>query len=135
MPNTTKKAIVAAIVEKTGVKPAEAKRALETILTAIKRALADGRRVDLGRLGRLSVVTRPLKHRISKNLKHVGPTIVRLHKKHPKTVRLTKRKDLSPNPLPTIVHKKEELQPVPSRSRHLRVAVPSWRRTRTSYFK
>jgi nucleoid DNA-binding protein len=123
MPNTTKKTIVTAIVEKTGVKPAEAKRALETILTAIKRALADGRNVDLGRLGKLSVVARPLKNRISKNLKHVGPTIVRMHKRHPKTVRLTKRQDLSPDPLPTIIHKPE---PVVKRS--FAIAFPTWRR-------
>jgi nucleoid DNA-binding protein len=123
MPNTTKKTIVAAIVQKTGVRPTKAKRALETILAAIKRALADGRKVDLGRLGRLSVVARPLKHRISKNLKHVGPTIVRLHKKHPKTVRLTKRQDLSEIPLPTIVHKPE---PVVKRS--FAIALPAWRR-------
>lgn len=135
MPNTTKKTIVASIVERTGVKPVEAKRALETILAAMKRALADGRKVDLGRLGRLSVVTRPVKHRINKNLKHVGPNIDRLHQWHPKTVRLTKRQDLSEHPLPTIVHKKEELQSAPARSRHFRVAVPSWRRTRPSYFK
>ena len=60
MPNTTKKIIVAAIVQKTGVKPAEAKQALETVLVAIKKALLNGRKVDLGRLGRLSVVTRPV---------------------------------------------------------------------------
>ena len=58
MPNTTKKSIVSAIVQKTGVKPAEAKRALETVLRSIKLALADGRQVDLGKkLGKLKVVS------------------------------------------------------------------------------
>ena len=36
MPNTTKETIVAAIAEKMGVKPAEAKRVLETILYSMK---------------------------------------------------------------------------------------------------
>jgi nucleoid DNA-binding protein len=125
MPNTTKKTIVATIVQKTGVRPVKAKRALETVLATIKRALADGRKVDLDRLGRLSVVDRPLKHRLNKNLKHVGPTIDRLHKKHPKTVRLTKRQDLSENPLPTIVHKRPEPEPVVKRS--FAIALPAWR--------
>lgn len=123
MPNTTKETIVAVIVQKTGTRPGKAKQALETVLAAMKRALADGRKVDLGRLGRLSVVTRPLKHRLNKNLKHVGPNIDRLHKKHPKTVRLTKRKDLSENPLPTIIYKPE---PVVKRS--FAIALPAWRR-------
>jgi nucleoid DNA-binding protein len=121
MPNTNKKTIVDAIVQKTGVKQVKAKVALETILESIKRALAEGKKVDLGRLGRLSVVARPLKHRLNKNLKHVGPNIDRLHKKHPKTVRLTKRQDLSPDPLPTIIHK-----PVVRRS--FAIALPAWRR-------
>jgi nucleoid DNA-binding protein len=135
MPNITKKAIIASIVQKTGVKPAQAKRALETILESLKLALADGRQVDLGMLGKLKVVSRKPARRINRNLKNRVPTIEDVHKRHPKTVRLLGGKDLSENPMPTIVHKREELQSVPARSRHFRIAIPSWRRTRTSYFK
>ena len=130
MPNTTKKAIIASIVLKTGVKPAEAKRALETILVSIKLALTSGRDVDLGKeLGKLKVVTRNPTRRINRNLKNVVPTIGNVHKKHPKTVRLLGGKDMSDDPKPTIVHKKQPgQQVVPARSRHFTVAVPSWRR-------
>jgi nucleoid DNA-binding protein len=129
MPKTTKKTIVASVVQATGVKPSKAREALETVLDSIKRALRGGRQVDLGKLGRLSVVTRPPKSRISKNLKHVGPTIDRLHQKHPKTVRLIKRQDLSQHPQPTVVTKnvvREE--PIPAVSRRVAVAFPPWRR-------
>jgi|HubBroStandDraft_2_1064218.scaffolds.fasta_scaffold246450_2 nucleoid DNA-binding protein len=130
MPNTTKKTIIASIVQKDGVKPAEAKGALETVLLSIKLALASGRDVDLGKeLGKLKVVTRNPTRRINRNLKNRVPTIENVHKKHPKTVRLLGGKDMSDDPKPTIVHKKQpEQQVVPARSRHFTVAVPSWRR-------
>jgi hypothetical protein len=84
----------------------------------------------LGKLGRFVVVKRPAKNRISKNLKYVGPTIDRLHQKHPKTVRLIKRQDLAQHPQPTVVTKnvvREE--PIPAVSRGVAVvAIPSWRR-------
>jgi len=131
MSKTTKKTIVACISQNTGVSLGAAKRALETVLQSIKRALGDGKQVDLGRLGRLSVVARPPQNRISKNLKHVGPTINRLHKKHPKTVRLTKRQDLSENPQPTVVTKsisEGSGRPVLARRVRVAVAFPSWRR-------
>jgi nucleoid DNA-binding protein len=125
MPNTTKKSIVSAIVQKTGVKPAEAKRALETVLRSIKLALADGRQVDLGKkLGKLKVVTRNLTRRINRNLNNVVPTIENVHKKHPKTVRLLGGKDLSENPQPTIVHK----VPEPPAKKSFAIALPAWRR-------
>src|ERR1700680_4370424 len=125
MPNMTKKAIVSEIVQKTGVKPDEAKRALEAVVRSIKLALADGRQVDLGKkLGKLKVVTRNPTRRINRNLKNCVPSIEDVHKKHPKTVRLLGGKDLSENPQPTIVHKKP--QPAPKRS--FAVAFPSWRR-------
>jgi nucleoid DNA-binding protein len=129
MPKTTKKAIVASIVQETGVNPSKAKEALETFLDSIKRALRGGKQVDISRVGILSVVTRSPKSRISKNLKYVSPTIDRLHQKHPKSVRLIKRQDLSEHPEPTVVTKnvvREE--PIPAVSRRVAVAVPSWRR-------
>jgi nucleoid DNA-binding protein len=120
----TKKRLVASVVRETGVSATEAREALETVLESIKRALAEGRRVDLGRLGKLSVVARPPKSRAGKNLTHVGPTIFRLHKKHPKTVHLTRRADLSENPQATIVHNPEQVLSYP---RSYAVAVPRWR--------
>jgi nucleoid DNA-binding protein len=125
MPNTTKKTIAAAIIQKTGVKPTEAKRALEMVLATIKLALASGRRVDLGKeLGKLKVVHRKPTRRLNRNLKNRRVTIEDVYKKHPKTVRLLGGKDLSENPLPTIVHKRPE--PAPRRS--FAIAFPSWRR-------
>jgi nucleoid DNA-binding protein len=124
MPNATKKTIVATIVQKTGVKPTKAKRALETVLGSIKLALANGSLVDLGKkLGKLKVVTRNPTRRINRNLKNGVPTIEDVHKKHPKTVRLLGGKDLSVNPQPTIVHKK----PQPAARKSFAVAFPSWR--------
>jgi nucleoid DNA-binding protein len=124
MPNTTKKSIVSAIVQKTGVKPAEPKRAVEAVLASMKRALADGKKLDLGRLGVLSVVTRSPVRRINRNLKNISPTIETIYRRHPKTVRLTKGQDLSDDPQPTIVHKR----PQPPAKRSFAIAVPAWRR-------
>jgi nucleoid DNA-binding protein len=125
MPNTTKKAIIASIVQKTAVKPAKAKQALQTVLQSIKLALASGRDVDLGKdLGKLKVVSRNPTRRINRNLKNRVPTIEDIHKEHPRTVRLLGGKDLSENPQPTIVHKK----PQPAAKRSFAVAIPSWRR-------
>jgi nucleoid DNA-binding protein len=124
MPNTTKKTIVASIVQKTAVKPARAKRALEAVLGSIKLALASGRDVDLGKkLGKLKVIIRNPSRRINRNLKNQVPTIEDVHKKHPKSVRLLGGKDLSENPQPTIVHKK----PQPAAKRSFAIAFPSWR--------
>lgn len=127
MPKITKKVLVKAIVQKTGVKQAEAKRALETILLAMKRMLANGKKLDFGKLGKLTLLKRRPQHRVTKNLKNVCPTVIHLHTQHPKTVRLTKRKDLSENPLPSIVHPPE---PPPRRRVRVAVAYPSWRRRR-----
>jgi len=124
MPNTTKKSIVSAIVQKTGVKPAEAKRAVEAVLACMKGALANGKKLDLGRLGVLSVVTRSPVRRINRNLKNIGPTIETIYRRHPKTVRLTKGQDLSYDPQPTIVHKRPE----PPAKRSFAIALPAWRR-------
>src|ERR1700686_3890353 len=108
MPNMTKKAIVSEIVQKTGVKPEEVKRAFEAVVRSIKLALADGRQVDLGKkLGKLKVVTRNPTRRINRNLKNVVPTIEDVHKNNPKTVRLLGGKDLSENPQPPIVNREQ----------------------------
>jgi nucleoid DNA-binding protein len=123
MPKIIKKTLIAAIVASTGLKPSEAKRAVEAVLVSMKRALADGKKLDLGKLGILSVATRQPLRRINRNLKNVVPTIETLHRRHPKTVRLTKGRDLSEIPQPTIVHK-----PIPAVKRSFAIANPSWRR-------
>jgi hypothetical protein len=90
----------------------------------MKRALADGKKLDLDRLGVLSVVTRSPVRRINRNLKNISPTIETIYRRHPKTVRLTKGQDLSDDPQPTIVHKR----PQPPVKRSFAIAVPAWRR-------
>jgi len=126
MPNKTKKTIVADVVEKTGVKRGQAKQALETVLGVIKRALANGNKVELEKLGKLKVVSRNPVRRITRNLKNRPSTIETINKRHPKTVRLLGGEDLSENPQPTIVHKPQKPDPVAKRS--FAVAFPSWRR-------
>jgi nucleoid DNA-binding protein len=127
MPNTTKNTLIASIAQKTGLKPIEAKRALESVLESIKFALASGRDVDLGKeLGKLKVATRKQTRRINRNLKNQVPTIENIHKRHPKTVKLLGGKDLSTNPQPTIIHDR----PAPSIliRRSVAIALPAWRR-------
>lgn len=124
MPNVTKKTLVAALIANCGLNPAEAKRVVESVLHSMKSALAEGKDIDLGRLGVLSVATRAPMRRINRNLKHVPPTIENVYRRHAKTVRLTRGKDLSESPQPTIVHKK----PQPAVKRSFAVAFPSWRR-------
>ena len=132
MAKVTKATIVAKIQEKTGLTKYKAKKGLKAALFSIKRALGDGKQVDLGKLGRLVVVERPRKRVIRENMKGRCPaSIVELHKKHPKSVRLLGGKDLSDDPKPTIVHKKEpESRVLPARSRSVAIAMPPWRRHR-----
>ena len=65
--------------------------------------------------------------RINKNLRHVGPNIEDVHKKHRNSVRLVGGQDLSPDPKPTIIHRAPEPEPLPAR-RSFAIAYPSWRR-------
>jgi nucleoid DNA-binding protein len=124
--------LVARIAAKTGKSSYKTEQALDTVLDGIKHALKYGREVDLGpKLGRLKVIGRKRKRVIKKNLKgKCNASIVELHKKHPRSVRLLGRnRDLSENPQPTIVTKEEpKQQTIPARSTHFRVAIPSWRR-------
>jgi nucleoid DNA-binding protein len=124
---TTKKLLVASIVENTGVRPGKAKQALASVLESIKLALASGRHIALGKLGKLKVVRRKPTRRINGNLKNRVPTIENIYEKHPKTVRLVGGKDLSPNPLPTIIHKPEPAVKILAKRSFL-IALPSWRR-------
>src|SRR6266403_1025747 len=103
--------LVAQIAAKTGQSSYKAEQALNTVLDGIKHGLKHGREVDLGpKLGRLKVIERKRKRVIKKNL--VGKykaSVVELHKKYPKSVRLLGRnRDLSEDPKPTFVHKKPE---------------------------
>jgi nucleoid DNA-binding protein len=125
-----KSQLIATIASNTGQSSYKAEKALETVLKGVRNALGHGREVDLGKLGRLVVVKRGQKRVIRKNLKGRFPSsIVELYEKHPRSVRLLGGKDMSDDPKPTIVHKKEpEQQVVPARSTHFSVAIPSWRR-------
>ena len=124
--------LIAEVAAKTGKSPYMAKKALNTVLEGIAHGLKHGRDVDLGpKLGRLKVIQRKRKRVIKKNL--VGKykaSVVELHKKHPKSVRLLGRnRDLSEDPKPTVITKEEPKQQIiPARSAHFRVAIPSWRR-------
>jgi len=122
--------LIATIASKTGQSSYKAEKALETILEGIKHALGHGRDVDLGKLGRLVVVKRGQKRVIRRNLKGRYPaSVVELHRRHPRSVRLVGGKDMSENPQPVVVHPKEpEQQTIPARSTHFRVTIPSWRR-------
>jgi nucleoid DNA-binding protein len=117
-----KKTVAKSIAAKTGLSTCKARKAVQAALDCIQRALADGKKVDLGKkLGKLVVVERKPKRRINKNLRHVGPNIEDVHKKHPKTVRLVGRgRDLSEDPQPTVI-KRIVRRPVA-------IAFPSWRR-------
>ncbi len=122
--------LVAQIAAKTGTSGYKAEQALNTVLDGIKHGLKHGREVDLGpKLGRLKVIERKRKRVIKKNLKgRCKASIVELHRRHPKSIRLLGRnRDLSENPKPTVITPAEP-KPVPARSKHFRVAVPSWRR-------
>ena len=124
---TTQKTITAKISDKTGLSRCKSKKALKSALECIKRALRDGKELDLGKVGKLKVVTRKPTRRINKNLNGIA-TIENVYKKHPKTVRLLGGQDLSENPQPTIVHKKSESEVAKPARRRVAIAFPSWRR-------
>jgi nucleoid DNA-binding protein len=130
MAKLTKATLTKKIQERTGLSRRKAQKGLKEVLESIKLALQAGKAVQFPGVGRLVVVERPRKRVIRKNMKGRCPaSIVELHKKYPRSVRLLGGKDMSDDPKPTIVHKKQpEQQVVPARSRHFRVAVPSWRR-------
>jgi len=130
MPKLTRATLTKKIQERTGLSRRKAQKGLKEVLERIKIALQMGIAVQFPGVGRLVVVERPRKRVIRKNMKGRCPaSIVELHKKHPKSVRLLGGKNMSDDPKPTIVHKKQpEQQVVPARSKHFRVAVPSWRK-------
>jgi len=129
MPKLTKATIVANIQERTGLTRYKAKKGLKTALESIKIALQMGKEVDLPGVGRLVVVTRERKRLVRRNLKGRYPnSVVELHRRHPKSVKLAGGKDMSENPQPVVVHPKEpEPQTIPARSTRFRVAVPRFR--------
>jgi nucleoid DNA-binding protein len=125
----TKEALTAKISERTGLTTYKARNALRSTLFLIRRALGDGKQVELGeRLGKLKVVARKPIRRINRNLKHRVGTIESVYKNHPKTVRLLGGKDLSENPQPTLVHKAPEPAVALPARRRVAIAFPSWRR-------
>ena len=121
-----KRTIAARIAEKTGLNVHQSKKALKTALDCIKQALEMGKRVDLGELGKLVVVTRMPARRVNR----MRTTIEDVYKKYPKTVRLVGGQDMSEHPQPTIVHRNPEAETEISARRSVKVATafPSWRR-------
>ena len=124
--------LVAQIAAKTGKSSYKVEQALNTVLDGIKHGLKHGREVDLGpKLGRLKVIERKRKRVIKKNLLggKYKASILELHKKHPKSVRLLGRnRDLSEDPMPTVITKEEPVQQtLPARSPSFRVVVPLFR--------
>jgi nucleoid DNA-binding protein len=129
---TTQKTITAKISEKTGRSHYKSQKALTSVLDCIKQALADGKEVDLERLGKLKTITRKPTRRINKNLNRIV-TIENVYKKYPKTVRLVGGKDLSEDPQPTIIHKVVEAKvEIPARRTvKVVIAFPVWRSRKT----
>jgi len=129
MAKLTKATLTKKIQERTGLSRRQARKGLKEVLETIKNALQAGKAVQFPGIGRLVVVERPRKRVIRENLKGPCPgSIVDVHARHPKSVRLLGGKDMSADPKPTIVHGKEpEQQVVPARSKHFRVAVPRFR--------
>jgi nucleoid DNA-binding protein len=89
-----KKVLTEALVKNAGYSRYRAERLVDTVIGLIKRGLGDGKRVELGRLGTLETVSRTSTRKISRNLKHVGPTIVTVNKQK-KSVKLRSKLDLS----------------------------------------
>jgi nucleoid DNA-binding protein len=126
MPKLTKATIVAKIQENTGLTKYKAKKGLKTALESIKIALQMGKEVQLPGVGRLVLVERKQKRVIRKHLKgRYSCSIVELNKRHRKSVRLLRGKDMSEDPKPTIVHKNPE--PAPTIRRTFAVARPAFR--------
>ena len=122
----TKATIAAKIQERTGLTRYKAKNGLKAALESIKVALRMGKEVELPRIGRLAVVERKRRRVIRKNLRgHCPTSIVELHKKHGRSVRLLGGKDMSVNPLPTIIRKNPEPQRIPAR--RFAIAIPRFR--------
>ncbi len=127
MAKLTKQTLIAKIQENTGLSKYKAKRGLKAALCSMKRALGDGKGVELPGVGRLTVVERQQQRVIRKNLKGRCPcSIVELHKKHPRSVRLLGVRDLSKDPKPSVIYKKPGPEPVPAR-RSSAIAIPRFR--------
>jgi len=130
MAKLTKATLTKKIQERTGLSRRKAQKGLKEVLASIKNALQAGKTVQFPGVGRLVVVERPRKRVIRENMKGRCPaSIVEVHKRHPRSVRLLGGKDMSADPKPTVVTPAEpEPKRVPARSTHFRVAVHPWLR-------
>jgi nucleoid DNA-binding protein len=90
----SKKILAEALVNKVGYSKYRAKGLVDIFIGLVKRGLGDGKCVELGKLGVLETVSRKPRREITRNLKHVGPTIVTVNKQE-KTVKLRSNVDLS----------------------------------------
>jgi nucleoid DNA-binding protein len=89
-----KKILAQALVENAGYSRYRAGKLVDIVIGLLKRGLGDGKSVELGRLGLLEVVTRESSRKITRNLKHVGPTIITVNKQR-KSIKLRSKLDLS----------------------------------------
>lgn len=126
MPKLTKAELTEKIKANTGLSSYKADKGLKAALFCIKRALGDGKEVDLGKVGRLKVVERKRRRLIRRNLRgKYRQSIVELHKKYPRSLKLVGTQDVSENPLHVIVSPKERTEPdsIPARFRHIAGAI------------
>ena len=129
MAKLTKATIVAKIQERTGMTKYKSRKGLKAALESIKVALQMGKKVELPGIGRLVVVERKQTRVIRKNMKGRCPiSVVDLHKRHPKSVRLLGGKDMSADPKPVVIHREHKPEPerVPAR-RSFAIAIPRFR--------
>jgi nucleoid DNA-binding protein len=90
------KQILAQVLENIeGYSSSKAKKCVSAVFQAIRKALGEGKDVEMGDLGVLTVVQRRPRGRITRNLKHVCPTVIHLHERHPKSVKLRSKLDLT----------------------------------------
>jgi nucleoid DNA-binding protein len=120
--------ITANIADRLGLTMTKAKKAVEATFEAMKNGLREGHCIDLGALGKLRTVKLSRRRLVSRGLKNVGTSVFD-YSKHAKTVKLNSKRDLSYEPLPTIVH------PPPAKpvyfKRPCAVAFPRWRRSKS----
>ena len=89
-----KQVLVDKLVNYHGYSVIKAKEVVNTIVEIMKQTLCAGKVLELPGLGALSVVQRPQRRRVERNLRNVGPTIITVNRQS-KTVKLKSRRDMT----------------------------------------
>lgn len=89
-----KQLLIDALVKYEGYSEAQAQRIVNEIIGFWKQSLSAGKDVEIEGLGTLTVVRRRTRRRVERNLPNLGPTVLTVNR-HPKTVKLRSRRDLS----------------------------------------